>query len=1440
MSLVDSLFHPAIAYWFRKTFQEPTPPQYQAWPILAKGEDLLLTAPTGSGKTLAAFLSGLDSLYQQKSEASQGVEILYISPLKALNNDIYHNLERPLQGIEAAALFLGSPLPPLKRGIRTGDTPASKRQKMLKDPPHILITTPESLFLMLSSKASQILKSVRTIIVDEIHTLFPNKRGAHLSISLARLQHLIGDRPIQRIGLSATMAPLEEAAAFLSSSNKRESIKILDIEAGKSLDLKILLSVEDLTSLPEKTIWPSIYRLLLSLIEESWTTLIFVNNRRLAERITANLNHLAQREVARTHHGSISREVRHEVEDLLRRGEIPSIVATSSLELGIDIGSIHQVILIESPKEVARGLQRVGRAGHLLHLTSRGYIIPKNRSDLLEASVLLKEMKRGRIEEVTAPKNPLDVLSQHLVAMPSTQQWQVEEMYQVVTSAYNFSTLEREDLLSLLGMLSGQYETEEYLDLGPRLYWDMTRGVVSSNPYGRRLAYRGVGTIPDRGYYRVQLGEGGVILGELDEEFVYERRIGDRFLLGTSVWRVEEIQRDRVLVSPSFQGEAVVPFWRAEQGGRSFELGRRIGFFLERVEGFLVEGRDSSLIEWLKDDALLSEEVALLLYRYLKEGWEALGTLPTHHHFVVEEFLDELGDTRVILHSPYGYRFHSLLSLLLQDMLKKVLRVEVEVMPGDDGLLLHLPGGASFSGFDWELMEKDLEERVAHLISGTALFGITFRHVAQCSLVLPQGDFKQRKPLYLSRLQAKNLLQVVKKYSDFPLVKETYRELLMDYFPLEEMRESLRAINNREISITHVKRARPSPFALTHLFNFVAGFMYADDSSKEEEGLFGLKPSQLKKMVGKRGFRDIIFQEVIDKVVERAKGVNQKSITKESVLHFLVKSGDVLLQEIPQLFLRAEREVLEIVDLLVLGGQASLFSIGDRTFITTPAKLPYYLRALDVKVKGGYRGVQPLPTLEASISKLILQYARTHGPFTIEELVHRYGLSQDLVREELSSLIEEGILQEGEFLPECEGVEFCEIEILKEIHGRSIARRRKAIKVKGRKEYNLFLSHWHGIGGRIGEDLTRVLYRLQGLLLPAHLWEGTLLPSRTVAYRPSDLDLLLMSGQFYWQARGSSSSLSLSFFPLLPLKEDLYQRFEGRFIEDLPKRELHLSPGALEIKELLQEKGALSLPQLLIELNIPTPSLWEYLEELLFMGLITNDTLGPIRYLLSSTPKQREKNVLSKAQLSTMGRWSLIDPPLYVDLFVRTMTLLNRHGIISHKVLKREDGGFGSLGPVVRELEALGIIKRGYFVEDLGGIQYALPEGVAALNKGRKGDLPLYYTLSIEDPANPLSLYQEKRRIGEWVVFKEGDPLLYASNKKLKIKSAYPSLSREDLKEGLHQLVKSLSLIYRGEKMIIQEFNDQEIEGSLGSILVDLGFERGYRGYVLWPGMNKL
>src|SRR3989475_9216260 len=835
-----AVFSPRTRAWLEEAFSAPTPAQELGWPAIASGRDTLIQAPTGSGKTLAAFLYGIDKL---NSEPGQGLRLIYVSPLKALNYDIERNLRGPLAGLESE----------LRIGVRTGDTPQKERVEMLRRPPDILITTPESLYLLLTSRARENMKGVRTLILDEVHAVAGSKRGAHLALSVERLQRL-ADEPFQRIGLSATQRPLQEIGRFVSGARE---IQLVDAGVAKELDLRVVVPVEDMrepgaaqdigSEGSQSSIWPSIYPEILKLVEEHRSTIVFVNNRRLAERLALRLNELASmngrageagtassaasqatpREVARAHHGSLAREQRVEIEELLKAGEIPCLVATSSLELGIDMGAVDLVIQVESPKSVARGLQRVGRAGHELGAVSKGRIFPKFRADLLESAVVVKRMLEGGIEETVIPRNPLDVLAQQIVAIAADEEISVDDLHELVRGAYPFADLSRTQLENVLDMLAGRYPSDEFAELRPRIIWDRTAGVIRGRSGVRRLAVTNAGTIPDRGLFGVHLIDGGGRVGELDEEMVYEARAGQTVLLGASTLRIEEITRDRVLVSPAPGVPGAGPFWKGEGVGRPYELGEAIG----RASRELAALSDEKALERLQTEHTLDGRAANNLLTFLNEQAAATGAVPSDRTVVVERFRDEIGDWRLCILTPFGARVHAPWALALAARLRESLGIEVQSIWSDDGIALHLPDADAPPPTDDVVISSDeVEELVVQEVGQSALFGARFRENAARALLIPRRRPDQRTPLWQQRLKAQGLLQVARKYGSFPVILETYRECLQDVFDLPALKRLLTGLRTRALDLVDVETASASPYSASLLFDYIATYMYEDDT----------------------------------------------------------------------------------------------------------------------------------------------------------------------------------------------------------------------------------------------------------------------------------------------------------------------------------------------------------------------------------------------------------------------------------------------------------------------------------------------------------------------------------------------------------------------------------------------------------------------------------
>src|SRR3954449_9680346 len=827
-------FTPAVREWFGRAFEAPTEAQSQAWPAIATGEHVLISAPTGSGKTLAAFLWGLDRFVARPREPDakeRRNRLVYVSPLKALSYDVDRNLRSPLRGIGAE----------LNVAIRTGDTPQKERRDMVKHPPDVLITTPESLYLMLTSQAREVFEGTETVILDEIHAVAQTKRGAHLAITLERLVEQAG-RDVQRVGLSATQNPLEEVGRFMVGPSRR--CTVVDTGVRKPLDLKIHVPVESMDE-PEqmdleldpfagqeatrKSIWPAMYPELLGLVREHRSTIIFVNNRRAAERLALRLNELAEEPIARAHHGSLAREERLVVEEQLKAGELPCLVATSSLELGIDMGAVDLVLQVESPKSVTAGLQRIGRAGHNVGDTSKGRIFPKFRADLLECAVVAQRMREGKIETTVVPRNPLDVLAQQIVAMAASNEEEpvsVDALAALLARTYTYADLSRQQLENVLDMLDGRYPSEEFGELRPRIVWDRVAGTIRARKGSRALAITNAGTIPDRGLYSVNLPDGRRV-GELDEEMVYEARPGQVFLLGASTWRIEEITRDRVIVSPAPGVPGAVPFWKGDGLGRPRELGEAIGAFARTA----VDEDPQTLAR----DYDLDEKAANNLVEFLREQQEATRVIPSDRTIVVERFRDEIGDWRVCVLSPFGGRVHAAWGLALSARIREVYGLESDAIWSDDGIIVHLPDADEPPGAELVLIDPDeLEDRVVGELGGSALFGARFRENAGRALLIPRAYPGRRTPLWQQRLKSQTLLEVAKGYGQFPIVLETYRECLRDVLDLPGLEDLLRKLHRRELSMVEVETPTASPFASSLLFDYVATYMYEGDTPNAE------------------------------------------------------------------------------------------------------------------------------------------------------------------------------------------------------------------------------------------------------------------------------------------------------------------------------------------------------------------------------------------------------------------------------------------------------------------------------------------------------------------------------------------------------------------------------------------------------------------------------
>ena len=1139
-------FSPPVRDWFAASFAEPTRAQRLGWNAIAEGQHSLILAPTGSGKTLAAFLWALDRLSAEPApEATARTRVLYISPLRALAVDVEKNLRAPLAGIEHAADRLRTPLAHVPTvGVRTGDTPANERRSLLKRPPDILITTPESLYLMLTSQARETLRSVRWVIVDEIHALAATKRGAHLALSLERLD-AIAETPPQRIGLSATQRPLEEIARFLggqADDGTARPVAIVDAGHRKPMELEVVVPVEDMAELSaqaepspapplllgpsgagqspaQASIWPSIHPRLLELIRAHRSTIVFVNARRLAERLASRLNELAGEDLVRAHHGALAREQRLEVEDALKSGTLRAIVATSSLELGIDMGAVDLVIQVESPGSVASGLQRIGRAGHQVGEPSRGKIFPKFRGDLLEASVVAERMLAGKIEETHYPRNPLDVLAQQLVAMCAVDEWSVDDLYGAVRRAANFAELSREVFEAVLDLLAGRYPSDGFAELRPRVVWDRVHDVVRARDGAGRLAITSGGTIPDRGLFGVFLPD-GTRVGELDEEMVYESRRGEVFLLGASSWRIEDITRDRVVVTPAPGEPGKMPFWKGDKPGRPLELGRAIGAFTRELRG----SRRAAALARLKEEVGLDAWAAENLVAYLDDQLEATGAVPDDRTVVVERFRDEIGDWRMCILSPFGQRVHAPWGLAIEARLLDRFGPGAQVLWSDDGIVIRLPEAVERIPMEDLLFEpEDVEASVVAALPGTALFASVFREASARALLLPRQRPGRRTPLWQQRQRSADLLAEAAKHPTFPMLLETTRECLRDIFDVPALREVMTDLRSRTTKLVAVDTERASPFAQSLLFRWVAIYMYEGDAPLAERraAALALDRDLLRELLGTEELRELLDAEALDQLeLELQRLADGWQVRGADGLHDLLREvGDLREDEIVA---RAESDPSAWTGRLLDEGRAMRVRVAGEERVAAVDDAARLRDALGVSLPQGlpaaFTGVSERP-----LEGLVARFARTHGPFVAGDVATRLGVAPDRIRAALEALEAEGRVTHGEFRPSGVEREWCDVEILRRIRRRSLAALRKEVEPVDAATLGRFLPAWQGADHPRGgvDALTDAVTRLQGAAIPASILETDVLPARVQGFRPADLDALCAGGELLWIGAGA-------------------------------------------------------------------------------------------------------------------------------------------------------------------------------------------------------------------------------------------------------------------------------------------------------------------------------
>jgi ATP-dependent Lhr-like helicase len=1443
------------------------------WPVIARGESALILAPTGTGKTLTAFLWCLDRLMLHPSLASQkkGCRIVYVSPLKALAVDVERNLRSPLAGIANMARRRGVEFREPTISVRTGDTPQRERAKFARNPAEILITTPESLYLMLTSQASEALRTVDTVIVDEIHALVPTKRGAHLALSLERLEALT-KRRLQRIGLSATQRPLEEVARFLGgvespdaaigsslvkgtgsspyieqqdssgalapealpsqpaelawSSDATEvaplryrPVTIVNASARKQLKLRVEVPVEDMTRLGEQeylpsgpasqtpkrvSIWNAIHPRLLEIIRERNSTILFVNSRQVAERLAGALNELAGEAIARAHHGSLAAAQRSVIEEQLKAGQIRALCATSTLELGIDMGAVDLVIQIEAPPSVASGMQRIGRAGHHVDAVSEGILFPKYRADLVACAAVTRAMHEGHIESTRFPRNPLDVLAQQLVAIvahpPSAAappgkhkvlkaarraknltaelkfddldsprkntdapkpEVSVDALFELVRHAAPFWALTRAAFEGVLDLLSGRYPSDEFAELRPRLTWDRVRNVVTARDGAARLAILNAGTIPDRGLYGVFLAysEGKAVrVGELDEEMVFESHPGETFILGASTWRIVEITHDRVLVTPAPGEPGKMPFWKGDGPGRPLEFGRRIGALVRELRALPKVAALTRLVA----DHDLDPGAAENLLKFLADQEDATGSVPDDRTVVIERCRDELGDWRVCVLTPFGSRIHIPWAMAVSARIRAAGGPEVETLWGDDGFVLRFPDTDEPPDPDWFLVESaEAMALVLRQLGTTALFAGRFREAAGRALLLPRRRADARSPLWQLRKRSYDLLSVASRYPKFPLLLEAYRECLRDVFDMPALIETLRAIEQRQLRVHVVETRKPSPFAASLLFSYVANFLYDGDAPLAERRAQALTidQEQLRELLGEADLRELLDADAIAEVEEIAQCLAEthRARSADGIHDLCLRLGDLSREELARRVVSPE--LLAHVDRLVRSRRLLELRIAGERRLIAAEDAARYRDGLGIPLPPGL-AVALLEPVANPVLELVRRYARTHGPFVLREAAERFALDAAVVENVLRQLAAEGRVLEGGFLPGGLHREWCDAEMLRLIRRKSLARLRREVEPVEQHTLARFLTHWQGIlaprrtGHANLDGLLDAIESLQGAPLPASLVESAILPARIAEYAPAGLDTLIAAGEVAWagvepigERDGRIALFLADKLPLLaqqrPLVEPLTEN-EEKLIAVLE------STGASFFDPLHQALGG-GYPGETIE------ALWS----LVWRGLITNDSLHALRAYISKPesarmPRRLQTGVVFRSRRTTpptaQGRWSLLPiraqkgnsggPTATEASHALALQLLNRYGVLLREQVAAENvpGGFSAVYDVLKALEESGRIRRGYFVAGLGATQFALPAAVDLLRQLRTAppeEKPEFVQLAATDPANP-------------------------------------------------------------------------------------------------------
>jgi ATP-dependent helicase Lhr and Lhr-like helicase len=1406
-----ALFHPAVAAWFQRTFAAPTPAQAEAWPAIKAGQHVLIAAPTGSGKTLAAFLAAIDGLVRQGLAGGLGDEtqIVYVSPLKALSNDIQKNLEAPLAGIGEALREQGLPEVGIRTWVRTGDTPPGERERMRRTPPHIVVTTPESLYILLGSESGRkMLATTRTVIVDEIHAVAPNKRGAHLALSLERLAALCGDR-LLRVGLSATQKPIEEVARFLVGSGgdgaPAAQCRIIDTGHRRARDLAVEMPSAPLEAVMSGDVWKQVYERMAQLIEAHRTTLIFVNTRRMAERAARELSERLGDKQVTAHHGSLAKEQRLDAEQRLKHGKLKALVATASLELGIDIGEVDLVCQIGSPRSIASFLQRVGRSGHAVDGMPKGRLFPLSRDDLVECAALLDSVRRGELDRLAIREQPLDVLAQQIVAEVAAREWSEDELLARFHRAWPYRALKREDFAAVIGMLAEGYGTRRGRR-GALLHHDAVNHMLRGRRGARLTALTSGGTIPDTADYQVLLEPENQVIGTVNEDFAVESLAGDIFQLGNAAYRILRVERGVVRVEDARGMAPTIPFWLGEAPGRSDELSQSVSRLRAEVAARLADHAGSDSVWcWLVEELGIGEAAATQLVEYLASAHAALGCLPTQDTLVFERFFDEVGGMQLVVHSPYGSRLNRAWGLALRKRFCRKFNFELQAAATEDNIVLSLTTAHSFDLGEVAryLNATTVRTVLIEALLGAPMFTTRWRWAASVALALPRFRGGKKVPPQLARMDAEDLVVAIfpdqvacaenlvgeREIPDHPLVNQTIADCLTDAMDIAGLERLLTRLESGAIRVVVSDLTEPSPLALEVLS--ARPYAYLDDAPLEER--------RTQAVISRRWLAP---EEAADlgrldpEAIARVRAEAWPAAENADELHdALVWLG----------FLGAAEAQTDsrwggwFAELARQKRVARLTTAGRETLWIAAERLPQFQvlwphAKLDPAIAApvGYAEREWSP--ETALVEVLRGRLEGLGPITQSALAASLDLAKADLAGALAALEVEGFVMRGRFTPGAAGEEWCERRLLARIHRYTVKRLRAEIEPVAARDFLRFLLSWQRISADArmeGPDaLEAVIAQLEGFEAPAGAWETEILPARLSGYEPSWLDDQCLAGRVAWarlRPRNPRPNGERSAAPVRSTPITLLPRRHAALWSSLsPAQEAAAepSPRAQAVAEYIRAQGASFFDELVEGTGLLRPQVEEALAELVALGVVNSDSFGGLRALLVPSDKRKSLADGRRRRRAVMfgmedaGRWALArrarptaagaqGEAEAVEHLART--LLRRYGVVFWRLLEREAPWlppWRELLRVYRKLEARGEIRGGRFVSGFSGEQFALPDAVGLLREARrKPETGAWLSLSGADPLNLAGILTPGPKLaaltGNRLLYRDGLPIAF-------------------------------------------------------------------------------